>query len=224
VWALGEGICESNPVAGSNAPTEPKPRERVLKPAEIAAVWKACKEDEFGWIVKLLLATGLRKTEIGGMRRSEIDLDAETLTIPPARSKNGREHTVPLSSLAMEVIKSIPSRDNRDLIFGVRNEGGFSTWHVSKQALDQRAGIPKFNLHDCRRTFATGLGDLNVEPHIIECALNHVGGFRAGVAGTYNYARYGGPMRQAVEQWADHLRSIVTGTERKIAAFHRKAL
>jgi integrase len=224
VWALGEGICEANPVAGSNAPSEPKPRERVLKPAEIAAVWKACKDDEFGWITKLLLATGLRKTEIGGMRRSEIDLDAATLTIPPARSKNGREHKVPLSSLAMEVIESIPHRDNRDLVFGVRNEAGFSTWHVSKRALDQRSGIPKWNLHDSRRTFATGLGDLGVEPHVIECCLNHVGGFRAGVAGTYNYSKYGPAMRQAVELWADHIRSTITDSVRKVVNIHKKAI
>jgi integrase len=223
VWAMGEGLAETNPVAGSNTPTEPPPRDRVLQPREIAAMWKSCGDSEFGKVVRLLLATGLRKSEIGGMRWSEIDLAAATLTIPKARSKNGREHKVPLSSLAVEVIKSIPSRDNRDLVFGARNERGFSTWHKTKQDLDQRARIPEWRIHDLRRTFATGLGDLGIEPHVIECCLNHVGGFRAGVAGTYNYSKYGPAMRQAVELWADHLRSVTTGASRKVVAIHRSA-
>jgi integrase len=224
-WAMGEGLCDSNPVAGSNTPDEPEPRDRVLQPHEIAALWNACV-GEFGSIVKLLLVTGLRKTEIGGLRWTEIDLAAATLTIPKARSKNRREHKIPLSALAMEIIEGLfERRGDRDLVFGERNERGFSTWHNSKKALNLRVGkIPEWRIHDLRKTFATGLGDLGVQPHVIECCLNHVDGFRAGVGGTYNYSRYAGEMRQAVEQWADHLRSVTTGAERKIAPFHRKII
>ena len=43
-----------------------------------------------------------------------------------------------------------------------------------------------WTLHDLRRTVATRMADLGVQPHIIEAVLNHVSGHKAGVAGIYN--------------------------------------
>jgi integrase len=220
-WAMGEGIVESNPVIGSNRPKENAPRDHVLKPEEIAAVWKHCGNDDFGCVVKLLLLTGCRRSEIGGLSRSEVN-DIK-LTIPGSRTKNHKTLVIPLSTLAKEIIDSVPHRDDRALLFGDRNESGFCTW-ASKAALDAKLGkkVQQWTLHDLRRTFASGLGDLGVQPHIIECLLGHRSGFRAGVAGTYNWSTYAREMRQAVELWADHIRSLVGG-ERKVLPLHRKA-
>jgi hypothetical protein len=49
---------------------------------------------------------------------------------------------------------------------------------------------------------------IGVQPHIIEAALNHVSGHKAGVAGIYNRARYEGEMRDALQRWADHVDKI----------------
>ena len=50
-----------------------------------------------------------------------------------------------------------------------------------KERLDASIGkMPEWTLHDLRRTAATGMGDLGVEPHVIEAALNHVNGSKAG--------------------------------------------
>jgi hypothetical protein len=56
---------------------------------------------------------------------------------------------------------------------------------------------------------ATRLGDLGVLPHVVEAILNHVGGFRSGVAGVYNLARYEAEMRDALARWADCVEALV---------------
>ena len=70
--------------------------------------------------------------------------------------------------------------------------------------------MPGWRLHDIRRTVATRLGDLGVLPHVVEAILNHVGGFRSGVAGVYNLARYEAEMRDALTRWADYVEALVS--------------
>jgi hypothetical protein len=65
--------------------------------------------------------------------------------------------------------------------------------------------------HDLRRTFATGLGELKVAPHVIEAAINHVSGFRHGIAGRYNLSQLEEPIRRAFKVWDAHVREIVEG-------------
>jgi integrase len=113
----------------------------------------------------------------------------------------------------------VPRRANRDHLFGSRSPSGLSHWYA-KDDLDQRlGGIAPWRLHDLRRTCATRMADLGVQPHIIEAVLNHYSGHRAGVAGIYNRSPYEREVRAALALWADHIDSIVTGTERKVVAF-----
>ena len=60
-WALAHGLCEANPVVGTLAPKGSQPRERVLADAELAAIWKACGDDDHGRCIKLLILTGCRR-------------------------------------------------------------------------------------------------------------------------------------------------------------------
>src|SRR5262249_10830697 len=96
VWAMQMGLVENNPTIGSTKPAESKPRERVLSSDELARIWHACGDDAFGKIIKLLVLTGCRRAEIGDMAWSEVDFDRGLFTVPSARSKNGRAHTLPL--------------------------------------------------------------------------------------------------------------------------------
>jgi integrase len=111
-WAMQQGLAESNPFVGTKAPKGSKPRERTLDDREMAEVWRACEDDDFGHIVRLLILTAQRRTEVGSMAWSEIDLDRGVWVIPSARAKNGRQHSLPLSALALNVIAaaSIPKR------------------------------------------------------------------------------------------------------------------
>src|SRR5262245_13867854 len=123
-WAIGEGLCDANPVIGTNKREENGPRERALSDEETAALWIATKDNHFGRIVRLLLVTGCRRDEIGSLRWSEIDLSDRTITLPKERTKNGQEHVVPLTESALEILKAIPRREGRDYVFGLRG-GGF---------------------------------------------------------------------------------------------------
>jgi integrase len=220
-WAMGQGLAENNPVVGTNEPKTAPSRDRVLADAELGSVWKACGDDDFGRIVRLLLLTGQRRTEVGGVTWGELDLDGGTWTIPAQRTKNGRQHTLPLSALAVSVIEAIPQRVGRDCLFGERGTSGFCSWATAKAALDARIGgqVAKWTLHDLRRSVATRMCDLGVMPHVVEQILNHHSGHRGGIVGVYNRSAYEGPVKAALGMWADHIRTLVEGGERKVLAF-----
>jgi integrase len=223
-WAIGEGLAESNPIIGSNKPKAPPARDHTLTDAEIVALWKACEgQGQFGAVVRLLLCTGCRRTEIGALRHSWIDLGKGTLTIPGQWSKNRKPILVPFSSLAREVYEAIPRQPGSDLVF--QGQHGFIRWNPAKRALDVKVAksVRAYRLHDLRRSVATGLGNLRVRPHVIECLLGHRGGFRAGVAGVYNWSDYMPEMVAASEVWADHLRELIEGTPRKVVPIRRRA-
>jgi integrase len=223
-WGIAQGLMETNPVVGAAQLKPPPARDRVLDDRELAAVWSAAGADDFGKVIRLLILTGQRRTEIGGMQWQELNLEHGTWTIPSARSKNGRTHALPLSALALSVINSVPRMVNRDCVFGERSIGGFTLWAFAKAALDERLGdrVKKWTLHDLRRSFATRLCDLGVAPHVVEQILNHQSGHRAGVSGVYNRSHYEREVRAALAMWADHVRSIVEGGERKILPLQRQ--
>jgi hypothetical protein len=79
--------------------------------------------------------------------------------------------------------------------------------------------VKPWRFHDLRRSTATQLGNLGVQPHVIECVLGHVSGFRAGVASIYNKSPYFNEMRNALAIWGDHVRTIVEGGEHKVVNF-----
>src|SRR5262249_50871252 len=129
--------------------------------------------------------------------------------------KNGRAHKLPLLPMARDIINSVPNVVGRDQLFGTRGTG-FGGWSRCKTDLDKRCGVTGWRLHDIRRTVATGMADLGVQPHIIEAVPNPHGGHKAGVAGVYNRSVYEREVRAALALWEDHIRSLVTGSKRKI--------
>jgi integrase len=123
---------------------------------------------------KPILLTGCRRHEIGSLKWSEIDLKEKTITLPPDRTKNKQTHVVPLSANAIAIIEQILRRANRDFVFGM-GQGGYSGWSKSKAEIDKVAKLKDaWTMHDLRRTVRTGLGKLNVQPHIAEAVLNHL--------------------------------------------------
>ena len=136
-WAMREGIVDANPVIGTNKPPEPPSRDRVLTDAELAGIWAACQDNDYGRIVKLALLTGARREEIGGLRWQEVDIDRAELTLPLERTKNGRPHLIPLSPMALSLVSAPPRRAGREYLFG-EGVGAFSGWSKSKAALDRR--------------------------------------------------------------------------------------
>jgi integrase len=207
-WAVKEGLCETNLVAGTNTASEGRARDRVLSDDELVTIWKALPDNHYRQIVRLLILTGCRRDEIGSLRWSEIDLEARLLALPGERTKNHRAHEVPLGESALAILEAIPRRWDRDLVFGVR-AGGFSGWGKAKELTDRALMLKPWRLHDVRRTVATRMADLGIQPHIIEAVLNHVSGHKAGVAGVYNRSTYAAEKRAALEIWANHVAVIL---------------
>jgi integrase len=223
-WAIGEGLCETNPVMGTNKHFDgERSRDRVLTDRELAVIWKALPDSDYGAIVRLLILTGQRREEIGALRWSEVDLEAREIALPPARTKNNRPHDVPLSDQALSILKSRPAHAGRDLVFGGgprardrEDRGcGFQGWSKAKLALDQQtSSVGPWRLHDVRRTVATRMAELGVQPHIVEAVLNHVSGHKAGVAGVYNRSSYATEKREALDFWGKHVEALTADDNR----------
>jgi integrase len=209
-WAIGAGLVELNPVVGTNNPDSSTPRERVLADAELVAIWNACL-GSYGRIVKLLTLLGCRREEVGAMRWDELNLSAATWTIPAARCKNGREHVLPLPAAALAIIAGVERVDGRAHLFGGAVDRGFQRWSAAKRELDKRASVCGWTVHDVRRTCATRMADIGIQPHIVEAVLNHQSGHKRGPAGVYNRSTYATEMRTALERWAAHLEALLAG-------------
>ena len=72
-WAIAEGLTDGNPVVGTRKPVDEIARDRVLTPFELAEVWRQSGAGDYDAIVRLLILTGQRREEVGGMPWSEID-------------------------------------------------------------------------------------------------------------------------------------------------------
>jgi integrase len=207
-WAIAEGLTEQNPVTGTMKADEGASRDRVLSEDELKALWRALSDNRFSEIVRLLLLTAARRNEIGNLTWDEIDLKRRLIVLPPDRTKNGRGLELPLSTQALAVINRVPRRNTTPFLFSDAN--GYKGWDQDKMRLDHRLGIARWRLHDLRRTAATQMAELGVQPHIIEAVLNHQSGHKSGVAGIYNRAKYADDMRAALQRWADYVDQITT--------------
>jgi integrase len=217
-WLAREGYLDANPVSFTNRAVENGGRHHVPSDADLRAIWLALDDDDYGTILKLMMLTGARRDEIGNLHWSEVDLGDAIVTLPPARTKNRREHLIPLSEPALTILKGQPRRRNpdgtlRDHVFGRGVERGFQGWSKSKVELDARitkahhGKAPKdWTLHDFRRSLSTALHErFGVPPHVVEVVLGHVSGHKGGVAGTYNKALYLDERRRALERWGAHV-------------------
>jgi integrase len=213
-WGMRAGLIESdsNPVTFTLRHPE-KTRERTLFDSELKAIWAATDVDgDYARIVQICMLTGCRREEIGGLHWDEVLTDR--LLISADRMKAGGAHEVPLLSAIAAVLPDRPE-DAEGSVFG-RNGTGFSGWSKSKAALDAKlakAGVtmPRWTLHDLRRTFSTRLHDAGVEPLVIESLLAHK---QQGVAAVYNRASFRDAKRAALGRWHKLFFKIVEKDER----------
>ena len=140
-WAIGEGLAEANPVVGTNKAVDERARDHVVTDIELAVIWRACRDDDFGRIVRLLILTAQRRDEVAAMAWDEVDLRTALWAIPKERTKNRLPHDVPLSPAALIILADAPRRDGRTLVFG-EGEGGFQGWSRAKKAMDERIANP----------------------------------------------------------------------------------
>ena len=170
----------------------------MLSNDELAAVWRATEgPGVFNAITRMLLLTGQRREEVGGMTWDEISPDGATWTLPASRAKNNVVHIVPLSMQAQAIIAAQPRSNASPLVFpGRGGDRPFNGHALAKAALDKASGVTNWTLHDLRRTCATGLQKLGVRLEVTEAVLNHVSGSRRGIVSIYQKHDYAPEKRR----------------------------
>ena len=216
-WCVERDYLKYSPCQGLKKPAKDQDRKRTLDDHELASVWKATSDIgyPFGHYVKLLVLTGQRRSEVAGLRWSELNLNQSFWE--QATNKSDRLHLIPLSRQAIQVIHSIP-RVHEELLFPARGGSnpisGFSKW---KKKFDQISGVSDWTLQDLRRTLATKMGELKVPLVVSELALNHSSKSLSGVAGVYHRYEYADEKREAMQNFADELDLIVSRAQSKAA-------
>lgn len=219
-WLVQHRRVSVSPCTGVYCPPPPQARDRILKPEEIRLFWAACENigHPFAPLFKLLLLTGSRREEVARMRRAEISEDGRTWSLSASRTKNRRPHDVPLSGLVREILSTIKQISGSNYMFSTNGRTPVSGFSRVKVRLDremnktvqvEKEPMPRWTLHDLRRTAATGMAEIGIAPHVVEAVINHVSGAREGVAGTYNRAAYVAEKRAALEAWAAHVEALV---------------
>jgi integrase len=214
-WARSRDIVTSNPCDRVRAPAAEVVRDRVLDDGELKAVWAKAEAlgAPFGSVLQLLLLTGQRLGEVAGMRWSELDLAARLWRLPKERTKNGRAHTVPLSSQALAIIEAMPRIAGSDFVFTTNGRVPVDGFSRIKRILDARlpADMPAWRLHDIRRSTATGLARIGVDIVVVERLLNHASGAFRGIVGTYQRHGFDDERRIALDRWGRHVEATSRG-------------
>jgi integrase len=215
VFAVERGVIKISPFAGVRASRETS-RERTLSEDELRRLWAATAPASPGiepatrLALRLLLLTGARAREVCGAPWDEINTVTAEWVIPAARTKNGRQHRIPLSDPAMEIVHEADTLRTGPWLLPARgSEGHVTTWGVLKAA--QRILGSGVTVHDLRRSVATGLQRLGVRLEVTEAVLNHVGGTRAGVVGIYQRHDWSAEKRAALDAWARHILALAAG-------------
>ncbi|WP_421360241.1 tyrosine-type recombinase/integrase [Agrobacterium rosae] len=221
-WCVDQGIVEISPVAGLKPLIKEVSRDRYLTDDEIIAYWNGCEAEgyPFEQFGKLLLLTGQRRDEIASMRWSELDMHRGTLTLKAERTKNGSSHIVPLSRQALDILRSIPRFLGSEYVFTSTGKTPISGFGRFKDRLDTFVGMDAedWRFHDVRRTAATNMAILKVQPHIIEAVLNHKSGIVSGVASIYNRHAYFDEKQEALQVWADRVTKLTANSYLETAA------
>jgi integrase len=219
-WCVARDVIQVSPCTLVTPPAPERSRDRILDDAEIKLVWNAADAEgwPFGPLVKLLVLTGQRLTEVSGMRWDEFDLEKKLWTLPAERVKNGERHEVPLSDAAIAILTALPRiKTTKGVVFTTRRDAAVSGFSRAKDRLD--AGIAAavtdgppvghWTFHDLRRTMASGMARLGIQLPVIEKVLNHTSGTFRGVVGVYQRHSFSDEKRKALDSWASFVQSLV---------------
>lgn len=235
-WAEKREDIERSPLAKMDAPAGVKARKRILTPDELIAAWRASYslDGPRGALVRMLMISLQRRSEVAGLPWAELNKARSLWHLDGSRSKNGLDHLVPLSSLAVAEIEAIGWKTRGLVMPSSTGRTPVSNFSDMKTALDEamkpilqeladaraeEAGEgaqpvewKPWRLHDLRRTGTTNLQALGFPIEVTERVINHhQGGEASGIRGIYNLYEYLDEKTRALEAWASHLASLIDG-------------
>jgi integrase len=225
-WLVERELIAISPMAGMRKPGKAPERDRVLTDKELVALWQASEQirvgsfkgnqhgeqtteaDAYAVIVKLLVLTACRRSEVADLDWSEVDTEHRQLALPASRTKAGERHIVPLTRFAWSLLPAAEARVGK--VFP-----RISNWSRLLNRLREKMpeATEHFTLHDIRRSVASGLQRLGVLPVVIEATLGHSTGAErgGGIRRIYQRHDYALEKRQALAAWSDHIAELVGG-------------
>lgn len=232
-WGLERDLVQTSPCAGVQRPGTEKASERVLTAAEVGALWRTLAQlgDERADATALILLTGSRLKMVLELRRDELlELDSAEprWVVPAARMKNHRQHVVPLSPAALQIVRRRLAAVGDDAhLFPGRFPGEPAAWStewfkVLRAAVDRQlpenAGLapeqavrhraPRWTMHNLRHTAGTHMLEvLKVQRDVVSLVLSHT---RKGSAATrvYDRSELLSERRAALVAWAARVEGL----------------
>jgi len=195
-----------------------KAGERVLTPGEVGRIWHEMPqavEQETGLAFKLLLATGgQRPSEVLHASKKEFDLDRAIWTLPANRTKNGREHVIPLTDRALALVaEAMRVAGDAPWLFPKRRDPSepMPTTSLRQAAARwcRQVGMTPWTPRDIRRTARTWLSDVGMDEGALDRHFNHGLGLNVGVR-HYDRAQRLEEKRGVMGRW-DRLLANATG-------------
>lgn len=206
IYAVNTGLIDSNPASGVGMAFERPKKQNMptLRPEEMPKLMRSLVMSNLSVSTRCLiewqLLTLVRPSEASGTRWEEIDLDAKLWTIPAERMKGKREHVVPLSPQALDILgvmKAISA--HREHVFPSRNDPKQAMNSQTANAALKRIGYGgKLVAHGLRSIASTAMNEAGFNADVIEAALAHSD--KDEVRRAYNRSTYL-PQRQDLLAW-----------------------
>ena len=218
IHAVNSGYINANPLAGISEVFKKPQKQNMpsLKPEELPELMQTLAIASIKRVTRFLiewqLHTLTRPGEAAGTRWDEIDFGNKLWTIPPERMKKRREHVIPLSKQALELLEAIkPISGHREFVFpSDRNPRNHINNETANMALKRMGFEGRLVSHGLRSLGSTTLNEHEFNPDVIEAALAHVD--KNQVRSAYNRAEYIEKRRELMNWWSDHIGRASQGT------------
>ncbi|HBR1777260.1 TPA: tyrosine-type recombinase/integrase [Klebsiella pneumoniae] len=211
IYAVNTGLIDANPASGVGMAFE-KPKKQnmpTLRPEELPKLMRSLVMSNLSVTTRCLiewqLLTLVRPSEASGARWVEIDLNAKLWTIPAERMKAKREHIVPLSPQALEILEVMkPISAHREHIFPSRNNPKQAMNSQTANAALKRIGYGgKLVAHGLRSIASTAMNEAGFNADVIEAALAHSD--KNELRKAYNRSTYLLQRKELMEWWGTEI-------------------
>ncbi|QDP01569.1 integrase domain-containing protein [Thalassotalea sp. PS06] len=217
IYGVNTGYIDHNCLSGIGAAFQPPKSKNLpaLKPEELPEFMKALSYASIKIVTRLLiewqLHTMVRPSEAAGTRWDEIDFDKKQWHIPAERMKTSRDHVVPLSPQALEILSMIKSiSGHREHVFpSDRKPTEPCNAQTANMAIKRMGFKGRLVAHGLRSIASTTLNECGHDPEVIEAALAHVDGNE--VRRAYNRADYLERRRVLMNWWSNYIEEAATG-------------
>lgn len=225
-FGIERDLIETTPCYGIRKPAKSQQRDRVLSDKEIKLLWENISNIEatpgIKLAIKLQLVTAQRRGEIAQAQWKHIDLETNWWTIPSINSKNQLSHRVPLSKMAIDILKELKelAGDSDYVLPSPIGDKPIDGHSVTRAVARNREDfdIDHFTPHDLRRTTASHMTSIGISRLVVSKILNHVD---SGVTAVYDRHSYDKEKQEALMVWDSRLTSIIMDNDSNVISLFK---